>query len=345
MKALNDRIETLDYLRGFALLGIILVNVEVILSILPLERRVDIVYKHILDYFVEGKFFSIFSILFGVGFYIFMQRAQARHDHAQKLFVRRLVILAAIGFVHQFFHDGEALLPYAIYGFVILVLFFNRSKQVNVTVGLILLVIFSLMGAKLLLPLAYFILGLSAAQYGLLHTFYRHRHVWRRIAVISGLLSCVAVGIMYYFSNMVHDGFITHGVTSTVAEEDWDEAVYTYVVLLCGPVLTCFYISGLITVLNTVWGQKLLYPLKAYGRMALTNYIGQTVLLWLVVRISHDKDWHFATTFWLCLTILCVQMLFSQIWLHYCRLGPLEYVWKMGTYQKRLPLLKGKSYK
>lgn len=70
----NTRIDTLDYLRGFALLGIILVNIPSLMWIEPPTLASDIAYNRFLTLFIEGKFFIIFSFLFGVGFYLFISR-------------------------------------------------------------------------------------------------------------------------------------------------------------------------------------------------------------------------------------------------------------------------------
>src|SRR5699024_10143888 len=63
MTTLSKRIDTLDYLRGFALLGIILVNVGAIIAVQWPQTETDILYRKLLDFFVEDKFFTIFSIL------------------------------------------------------------------------------------------------------------------------------------------------------------------------------------------------------------------------------------------------------------------------------------------
>lgn len=81
----NERIISLDIIRGFALFGILLVNmplfqtpklVEELYMISPELSGIDQFARIILDVFVETKFFAIFSILFGIGFYIFMQKAE-----------------------------------------------------------------------------------------------------------------------------------------------------------------------------------------------------------------------------------------------------------------------------
>lgn len=98
MNKISKRIETLDFLRGFALLGIILVNSISIIQLGLPELSSDITYKKFLDFFIESKFFSIFSYLFGIGFYIFMQRAEDKLENKYYLYLRRILVLGIFGF-------------------------------------------------------------------------------------------------------------------------------------------------------------------------------------------------------------------------------------------------------
>jgi len=67
--ASNHRIYELDYIRGFALLGIIFLNVSSIIQV-PFDfSLLEVRYQKFLDIFIESKFMSIFSFLFGVYFY------------------------------------------------------------------------------------------------------------------------------------------------------------------------------------------------------------------------------------------------------------------------------------
>lgn len=125
----EKRIDELDYIRGFALLGIILVNILALLNIgIPEPNTLDASYQKFLYLFVEGRFFTIFSFLFGLGFYLFISRSFARGEKAYILFTRRLVILLILGVVHSMFHPGEALFFYAIIGIIILP-FYKVNKK------------------------------------------------------------------------------------------------------------------------------------------------------------------------------------------------------------------------
>lgn len=120
----RERIQALDVLRGIAVFGILLANVLVFFGefILPPERaaamstaaadNVAVFLEHV---FVDGKFYSIFSLLFGIGFGLQLARGG---DAAVPRFKRRLKVLLGIGAVHAFLiWAGDILLVYAWLGF------------------------------------------------------------------------------------------------------------------------------------------------------------------------------------------------------------------------------------
>jgi uncharacterized protein len=120
----RERIQALDIVRGVAVAGILLANVLVFfgLTFLPPDRaaafptvaadRVALLIEHV---FVEGKFYSVFSLLFGIGFGLQLARGG---DAALPRFKRRLRILLAIGAVHAFLiWAGDILILYALLGF------------------------------------------------------------------------------------------------------------------------------------------------------------------------------------------------------------------------------------
>jgi len=72
----NERIQYLDVLRGFALCGILFVNMPSFLGDRPNARmgNVDQAIRLVFDLFIQTKFYTLFSVLFGAGFYLFIQR-------------------------------------------------------------------------------------------------------------------------------------------------------------------------------------------------------------------------------------------------------------------------------
>ncbi|UXS37022.1 DUF418 domain-containing protein [Staphylococcus delphini] len=172
MNPIKKRIEVLDYLRGFALFGIIFANILPIignfayqqgLPIATYQGQEDILYDKYLNIFVEAKFFSIFSLLFGIGFYIFFYNAKNKNANPFILYVRRSVVLLLFGIVHQIFQPGEALLFYAIIGLFLLPLTFLKRRY-NLVIGLVLLILGVLSGNKLTLVPALFVLGYTIGQ-------------------------------------------------------------------------------------------------------------------------------------------------------------------------------------
>ncbi|WP_368654170.1 DUF418 domain-containing protein [Ornithinibacillus sp. 4-3] len=158
----KERIESLDIIRGIALFGILLVNMPLFQSpqliadlymMSPELSSSDQFLRMLLDVFVETKFFTIFSFLFGVGFYIFMERAVNKTDHFYRLYSRRLIVLAIFGFLHLcLLWYGDILLGYALAGFFLI--FFYKRKQKTIllwlmsfSIALIGLLVFGIFGS------------------------------------------------------------------------------------------------------------------------------------------------------------------------------------------------------
>jgi uncharacterized protein len=134
----QERIEVLDVIRGFALLGILIANMAWFsapaLYFEMLGKNIstgvwDTTASSFINLFVYGKFYSMFSFLFGLGFAIFFERAKERTAKPKLLLYRRLFILLLIGLVHAFFiWHGDILVTYALLGFL-LPAFFNRKPK------------------------------------------------------------------------------------------------------------------------------------------------------------------------------------------------------------------------
>ncbi|MGG3132238.1 DUF418 domain-containing protein [Bacillus pumilus] len=130
--SLRDRVHFLDIVRGFALMGIILVNYFLIVdSAKGFDMEANDVFHNLVNWFASGKFITLFSFLFGVGFMIFMDRAAQKVDSPNKLFARRLTILLGIGLLHvTFVWIGDILTYYAAAGFLLLFFYKRRAKTI-----------------------------------------------------------------------------------------------------------------------------------------------------------------------------------------------------------------------
>ena len=126
----SARIATLDVLRGFALMGILIMNMPGFSYSGWHEAdgsrywpsHIDQLAEQVRDALFSGKFNSLFSVLFGLGFTIQFARMQQRDPlHADRLYLRRLLVLFAIGVLHAcVFWFGDVLHVYALLGLLLL---------------------------------------------------------------------------------------------------------------------------------------------------------------------------------------------------------------------------------
>ncbi|HKR01211.1 MAG TPA: hypothetical protein VJT09_11090, partial [Pyrinomonadaceae bacterium] len=131
-----ERIEILDVLRGLAVCGILIGNVQwfsgygMMPPALAAETpSADRITHFLVHFFVEGKFYSIFSFLFGFGFALQIARAEKRGDLKATLFKRRLFWLLVIGLLHAYLlWAGDILSIYAGMGFL-LILFRKKTDR------------------------------------------------------------------------------------------------------------------------------------------------------------------------------------------------------------------------
>lgn len=149
---ISERIDLLDVLRGLAVCGIFIGNLQWFsgYGFMPATIAVDApladrVTQFLVHFFIEGKFYSIFSFLFGFGFALQIANAKERGDTKASLFKRRLFWLFVIGLLHaSLLWYGDILSVYALMGFL-LVLFRNKNTEslLKWAFGLIVLPIFT----------------------------------------------------------------------------------------------------------------------------------------------------------------------------------------------------------
>ena len=133
----HQRIEALDVVRGFALIGICLMNIE-FFNRPPASlgqgmpaglTGIDWLASYFVAYFVAGKFWTIFSLLFGMGFAVMLQRAESAGRGFVKPYMRRIAALAVFGALHHvFLFAGDILFSYAVAAVFLLVVLYGTWK-------------------------------------------------------------------------------------------------------------------------------------------------------------------------------------------------------------------------
>ncbi|WP_075742282.1 MULTISPECIES: DUF418 domain-containing protein [Actinoalloteichus] len=309
------RIDAVDALRGFALCGIIFINIPQTLDMLPdLSSAPDG-----LRVFVLGRFYPIFFLLFGVGFGLFLRSAARRSDRPRVLLIRRLLALAVAGAAHHLMQPGEVLLPFAITGLVVLLPLSFATARLSLVLGLLLTAVGLLagVGGLALLP-GLFALGFAMATLG------TAEQLPSRTGTLAGAAAVFAViaGASYW---------LVVGVVPAVVGQRLG--------LVFSLTMSLAYASLFLLLLRTPVGPVLSGLFAPLGRLALTNYLSATVLFvtfGALLGLRGSDDW--GTAALLGTAILVVQAVWSPLWLRSFRYGPLEWAWRCVTYWRLLPI-------
>jgi uncharacterized protein len=143
----SERIQIVDILRGFALFGILLVNMAIFSQpfqaiLFPADPELpwyDWTATWLIHFLAEGKFYAMFSMLFGLGMILLMERIEARGRRFAPFYMRRLLALLLIGLVHAFLiWPGDILIIYALLGFPLLL--FRNAKPRTLLIWVVILI-------------------------------------------------------------------------------------------------------------------------------------------------------------------------------------------------------------
>lgn len=318
----SRRIDALDVVRGFALCGILLVNVPPLID-LPSSVEGGTVnpVRIALDLFVQERFFPIFCLLFGVGFGLMWLIAAQRSARPRLALLRRFGVLFVLGLLHQFVHPGEALLPYALAGIVFLLPVTWVRGRAGVIVPLILGVVLLAAGladagSAELIP-GLFLIGFGAGRSG------------RMARIVNAIPGVALVATLTWVAALI--------VLVTIDVRTLRDELSPPL----GLVLATAYVATLLLLLHTPVAPALRATLAPLGRMALTNYLGATAIV-LALRpvmpelgiAGADQD-SWLRMIALCVAILVVQSVASTLWLRRFGQGPLEAAWRVATWGRQ----------
>ena len=369
----SDRITSLDLLRGVAVLVIVLMNAVsfkhglapyINLSAGGSETWLDWAIGVFGEIFVDQKFMGIFSLLFGAGILLFIERAERREGRPVLLNLWRNVLLLGIGILHAIVWDGDVLMAYAISAVFLLALHRLPSRAligIGAVVYLLSVPLMLLMqaiasgtdvslagiwepgelgggsdpslseGMGALLLLGYFLraLGLILMGAGLY-----------RLGFMNGSMSVSTYQLVAALGLGIGLALATAGVVVTaLGDYSRDVAFIGQVPNTLGSIPASLGYMSLIILWNKTRDNRLKRRLLATGRMALTNYLSQTVLGMLVLNVLlGDVSVTRTGIFAFCVGIWAVQLWWSPLWLSRFRFGPAEWLWRVGTYRKGQPL-------
>lgn len=399
----TERAAVLDALRGFALLGILLMNIEAFVGPLnvaltgldPELAGVDRWVDAAIYLLVQGKFYALFSLLFGVGFAVMMSRSEAAGRPFGGLYGRRLAALAAIGLAHMvLLWSGDILFTYAVIGAVLLLFFGKTAVQRLPRWGVALYLLPSLLmfGFAALIQLAslspegaaeveqelvkageqwqasidaqrlaygpegsyveataqrladfaqflnqmpfwgamilgMFLIGTWFWRSGMLANPTAHGARWRQLRLWGFLAGLPLVGLGFWLVPTM----LPHRL-------DLVSATAFFVTALGNLALCLAYASTLVLAMASPRWRAAALLLAPAGRMALTNYLLQSVVcvgifyghgLGLYEQLSRAWQVPFV------LLLFALQVIASDWWLARFRYGPMEWLWRWATYGRR----------
>jgi uncharacterized protein len=138
----QSRLSSVDAVRGFALFGVLLVNMYNFGANSPeWTGMIDRIFLTVLHTMFETKSWRLFACLFGFGFALQMFKVNTQAAGSIWFYIRRLVILFIIGMGHALFYDGDILMKYAALG-LILVAFRKLKKRTLLILAFVLLAAF-----------------------------------------------------------------------------------------------------------------------------------------------------------------------------------------------------------
>lgn len=390
----RERVAVLDGIRGVAVLGILLINIDALSgyaftpqsthTILRNETADEVTWL-LLATLVEAKFYSLFSFLFGVGFAVFVQRASARGADAAGLFKRRLLGLLLIGLIHTLLiWFGDILVTYALLGFVLVpflrrgdrsvlrwalamlvapivlyailvamagqpvqpstdsggelppilataTLSFSHGNYVQILAGNLVFTVANLVRRLLLMffprVIGMFLLGFYAGRNNVFGRLDEYGRLARNTLLIGFGMGLPLALAAYALGDHALGPPTTLGLLETVIKS------------IGVPLLALGYAAGLWLLFSRA--PQLMAPLVPVGRMALSNYLIHSVagvLIFYGVGFGLFGRLSLTAAVVGALAFFVLQMFLSRWWLRRARFGPAEWLWRMFTYRRRIPL-------
>ena len=364
----SARITSLDLIRGVAVLGILLMNAVHFkfgsapyanLSAGGSETWLDWTVGIFGEIFVDQKFMGLFSLLFGAGMILFIDRASGKGRRAVLLNLWRNGLLLLIGIFHFLLWDGDVLMAYAISS-VFLIALRKLPNRALISVGV---AVFALSVATGLLA-QYMADTTDTSLSGLWTVGEVSDEELIGLPVLSGFF-LRALGMILIGAGLYRMGFMNGGLpartyrppqwwglpsacllpppgSSVTALNDYSREVafIGQIPNTIGTIPSSLGYMSLIILWNNRADNRLKGRLRAVGRMALTNYLSQTVLgVLILTTLLGDADYlNRSAVLVFVFAVWALQMWWSQAWLSRFLFGPAEWLWRVATYRSGQPL-------
>lgn len=315
----RQRWHFIDSLRGFAVLGILLVNAIDIIS--PGMDRIlaggAIVPDPVMDALyltVQTRFVPIFVFLFGMSLWIVLDGARARTPRPGLVLVRRLLGLAAIGGLLMLAYRGNVLVDYAVFGLMMLPIVRFAPRWVTLGAGVALTgLAYAWLGGGLFATPGLILLGAGAAAYGLPRVLETSR---KTVAIAFAIAAVLTVPALIW------------QVTTAPGDPRFSNPGG-----IAGLVMAVLYVTGLALLWHTPARRVIAAVFEPLGRMALTNYVGAAIVMAVVAQLwDFGQATSVTPVVVISLVVIAVQSVLSRLWLKSFVYGPVEWLWRSVTW-------------
>lgn len=312
----KQRIETVDYLRGFAFIGITFTNIFQNTSMVSADAPpyfCSFVYT-----FMVSKFIYIFMFLLGLSSALLMSNLKKRGERANLIYIRRFSILLLIGVACTFVGGpaGGLFIMYAIYGLIGFI-FHRMPPRINIVVFISIAILTWLTRNMVLIEgeltnnqIVSLVSMLSGFSMVILGIFLGQVSFFNHLQRCKGLLATSAALLL----------FLTY--YSYDSSSNFNSLVMSLFYIVC------FTILSMIPMVRSMFS-----CLIAFGRMSMSNFIVHTSIVYYYLE---NGKFLFLTYLCIGLSLIVIQVIYSNIWLKYFRMGPVEWIWRMGIYWKKV---------
>ncbi|PHE86674.1 hypothetical protein COF81_28095, partial [Bacillus pseudomycoides] len=302
----KERIKTIDSLRGFSLLGILLANAVIYgYGLLDKSDLTNDKIEKIIKVITEGSFMPIFTFLFGYSLIKLVESLKRRNKQIKWLLVRRSMLIL-LGALHTTLWHGDVLLTYGIIGFLLLFII-ERKPKILIIIGTSLFILSIVTNAQTM-PL--FLFGMVAVKKNVFVCL-EQEYIWYK----RGILLIPITMITKYISIMNYDN-------------SWSVLLLNISSLL----LAIGYITAFSLIYFHFSDMKVFKWFENIGKTSLTNYIMQTVIFVCGYRIGLFKILDSISLIFVALAIFSIQCFVSSLYLKKFKYGPLENSLRKWTY-------------
>jgi len=373
----SNRTIIVDILRGWALLGVVIMNY---LDFFTIDRNwekfnpdvLTNVLLYVTQFVFSAKAWTMLSLLFGYGFAVLMDNIKEKGHNPYGFFAGRMFWLLVLAFINSALFFGDILKDYALLGFILL-LFYHSSAKTTFITSLVLLVVIPALSAYIsslggsgwlslpkLFPLYKSNNLFNVLYFGLKGTWVAQMASKPYLYTVHlVMLCCMLWGFSLYqinfFNNLpsklkyIKRAFfiaLTLSVLFTVffaIAEHYKLPHYKYYNINYWSILSTMTTIGSAIIWLYIAGklQSFFANLAVIGKMTLTNYMVQNLIGLLVFSGFGLKIWStYPLWFYvlLALVVYTLQVYFSKWWLSKYNYGPIEWIWRQLSYRKRLPL-------